>query len=140
MLASAASQHSVVSDSTAPLFFYANSHLSLVPFSGAIYTWIMRVIAKRTLREFWESSQKYADAQAPIEAWLAEALRATWKSPQELKAQFRNASILKNNRVVFNIAGNKYRLVVANDYSRQAMFIKFIGTHKQYDDIDVENI
>ena len=125
---------------TTLLFFCANSHLSLDPFSGALYTSIMRVIAKRTLREFWESSQKYADAQAPIEAWHAEALKATWKSPQELKAQFRNASILKNHRVVFNIAGNKYRLVIAIDYSRQAMFIKFIGTHKQYDDIDAENI
>lgn len=100
----------------------------------------MRAIAKRTLREFWESSRKYADAQAPIEAWHAEALKASWKSPQELKAQFRNASILKNNRVVFNIAGNKYRLVVAIDYFRQAMFVKFIGTHKQYDDVDAENI
>lgn len=100
----------------------------------------MRVISKRTLREFWESSPKYAEAKPPIEAWHAEALKATWKSPQELKAQFGNASVLKNNRVVFNIAGNKYRLVVAIDYPRQAMFVKFIGTHEQYDEIDVENV
>ncbi len=140
MLATVAIHYSVVSDSIAVVFFLVNSHLSLVPVLGSVYTLIMRVIAKRTLREFWESSQKYADAQAPIEAWHAEVLKATWKSPQELKAQFRNASILKNHRVVFNIAGNKYRLIVAIDYSRQAMFIKFIGTHKQYDDIDAENI
>lgn len=100
----------------------------------------MRVIAKRTLREFWESSPKYANARAPIEAWHAEALKAAWKSPQQLKSQFRNASVLKNNRIVFNIAGNKYRLVVAIDYVRQAMFVKLIGTHQQYDEIDAENI
>ena len=140
MLASAASQYSVVADSAALLFFYANSHLSLDPFLGSVYTSIMRVIAKRTLREFWESSQKYADAKTSIEAWHAEALKASWKSPQELKAQFGHASVLKNNRVVFNIAGNKYRLVVAIDYRRQAMFIKFVGTHRQYDEIDAETI
>ena len=100
----------------------------------------MRVIAKRTLREFWESSPKYADSQTSIEAWHAEALKATWQSPQELKAQFGHASILKNGRAVFNIAGNKYRLVVAIDYRRQAMFVKFIGTHQQYDAIDAESI
>ena len=100
----------------------------------------MRVIAKRTLREFWESSSKYADAKGPLEAWHAEAIKATWQSPQELKAQFSNASVLKNNRVVFNIAGNKYRLVVAIDYLRQAIFIKFIGTQKQYDEIDAETV
>lgn len=100
----------------------------------------MRVIAKRTLREFWESSPKYADSKGPLEAWHAEALKATWKSPQELKAQFRNASILKNNRVVFNIAGNKYRLIVSIDYLRQAIFIKFIGTHQQYDEINAEEV
>lgn len=63
-----------------------------------------------------------------------------WVSPHEVKAQFRNASILKNNRVVFNIAGNKYRLIVAMDYKRKACFIKFIGTHKQYDPINAEVI
>ncbi len=100
----------------------------------------MRIIAKRTIREFWESLPCYRDSQGPLEAWHAEALKAQWKTPQEIKKQFRNASILKNNRVVFNIGGNKYRLVVAIDYFRQAMFIKFIGTHKQYDEIDVENV
>jgi mRNA interferase HigB len=100
----------------------------------------MRVIAKRTLREFWQSSPQYGDAQGPIEAWHAEAERASWRTPQEVKARFRSASVLKGGRVVFNIAGNKYRLVVALDYARQACFVKFIGTHEQYDRIDAETV
>jgi len=99
----------------------------------------MRIIAKRTLKEFWESSSAYWDAKNALEAWYAEVLKATWSSPQEIKVQFGTASILKNSRVVFNIAGNKYRLIVAMDYARQACFVKFVGTHKQYDVIDAEN-
>jgi mRNA interferase HigB len=98
----------------------------------------MRVIAKRTLRQFWESAPQYADAKGPLEAWYAEARKAQWRTPQDIKAQFRHASILKNHRVVFNIGGNKYRLIVAVDYQRQALFIRFIGTHAQYDKIDAE--
>lgn len=100
----------------------------------------MRVIAKRTLRQFWQSSSRYADAQGSIQAWHAEILKASWRTPQEVKAQFRSASILKGGRVVFNIAGNKYRLVVSIDYGRQVRFVKFIGTHEQYDSIDVETV
>ncbi|WP_457676387.1 type II toxin-antitoxin system HigB family toxin [Thiolapillus sp.] len=100
----------------------------------------MRVIAKRTLREFWLSSPRYQDSKGPLEAWHSEALKANWRSPQDIKAKYRHASILKNNRVVFNIAGNKYRLVVAIDYGRQACFIKFVGTHEQYDQIDAETV
>ncbi len=99
----------------------------------------MRVIAKRTLRQFWECAQ-YADAQGPLEAWYAETLKSSWQTPQEVKEQFRSASILKGGRVVFNIGGNKYRLVVAIDYGRQACFVKYIGTHRQYDSIDAETI
>lgn len=97
----------------------------------------MRVIAKRTLREFWE---KNPDVQWPLKSWHEEARRAHWESPQQIKAQFGSASILKAGRVVFNIGGNKYRLVVAMDYGRQVCFIKFIGTHRQYDQIDVETV
>jgi mRNA interferase HigB len=100
----------------------------------------MRVIAKRTLRQFWRGSPRYADAQGPIEAWYAEVLKAVWRKPQDVKAQFRSASILKGGRVVFNIAGNKYRLIVAIDYERQTCFVKFIGTHAQYDAIDAETV
>jgi mRNA interferase HigB len=100
----------------------------------------MRVIAKRTLREFWQSDSRYGDAQGPIEAWHAEVLKASWQTPQEVKAQFRSASVLKGGRVVFTIAGNKYRLIVALDYERQTCFVKFIGTHAQYDRIDAETV
>jgi mRNA interferase HigB len=100
----------------------------------------MRVISKRTLREFWLSSPLHEDSKAQLEAWHSEAIKARWNSPQDIKAQFRSASILKNNRVVFNIAGNKYRLIVAIDYKREACFIKFIGTHKQYDQINAETV
>lgn len=98
----------------------------------------MRVTAKRALRAFWGSSLRYRDAKGPLEAWHSECLKAKWNTPQELKAQFRSASVLKNNRVVFNIAGNKYRLIVSVDYQRQVMFVKFVGTHAQYDEIDAE--
>jgi len=98
----------------------------------------MRIISKRTLREFWESSPQYSDSKSSLEVWHGETLRATWKTPQEIKEKFRTASILKNNRVVFNISGNKYRLIVSIDYDRQACFIRFIGTHKQYDEINAE--
>ncbi|PCJ12631.1 MAG: addiction module toxin RelE [Gammaproteobacteria bacterium] len=99
----------------------------------------MRIISKRTLREFWQI-REFSDSQPALEAWHAEAQRANWLTPQEIKGQFRNASILKNSRVVFNIAGNKYRLIVSIDYERQVAFVKFIGTHKQYDQIDAEGI
>ncbi len=98
----------------------------------------MRVIAKCTLREIWQSSPRYRDAKAPLEAWHSECLKAQWKTPQEIKAQYRNASILRNSRVVLNIAGNEYRLVVSIDYVRQIVFVKFVGTHAQYDGNDAE--
>ncbi len=100
----------------------------------------MRIIAKRTLREFWESDPKYTDAKGQLEAWYKTTLKATWQNSSDVKAQFRHASILKNHRVVFNIAGNKYRLVAVIDYTRQTLFIRFISTHKQYDKINAETI
>lgn len=97
----------------------------------------MRIIAKRTLRNFWLT---HAEAKGPLEAWHAETSKAVWTTPQQVKRTYGSASILKNERVVFNIAGNKYRLVVAMDYGRGACFVKFIGTHAQYDDINAETI
>lgn len=100
----------------------------------------MRIIAKRTLREFWESGPEYADAKASLEAWHEEVLEADWSNPQQVKLQFRNASILKDSRVVFNIKGNNYRLVTKINYPYRVVYVRFIGTHKQYDDINVEII
>ena len=97
----------------------------------------MRVIAKRTFRQFWE---EHPDAQGPLEAWHSETEKAHWKTPQQIKEQFGSASIFKGGRVVFNIGGNKYRLVLAMDYRRQACYVKFVGTHHQYDAIDAETV
>lgn len=100
----------------------------------------MRVIAVSTLKLFWDSSPVYADAVQPGMAWYRETLKADWSSPNELKAQFSSASILQDGRVVFNIAGNKYRLVVWINYAYRVVYVRFIGTHKQYDEIDAQSI
>jgi mRNA interferase HigB len=97
----------------------------------------MRIIALRTLREFWK---KYPQSRAPLQAWYALASRVDWKSPADIKAAYRAASFLENNRVVFNIKGNDYRLVVAVHYNRGLLFVRFVGTHKQYDQIDAVTI
>lgn len=99
----------------------------------------MRVIAKSTLRKFWEHPG-HADAQGPLESWHDEAAQANWSSPQDIKAHYRHASICGNNRVVFNIAGNKYRLVVEMQYRAGIAWVKFVGTHARYDMIDVETV
>ncbi len=99
----------------------------------------MRIIARKTLRNFWEQPQ-YADSEKPLEAWHYEVKKAEWDNPADIKAQYRHASILKNNRVVFNIARNKYRLVVEIKYVRGIVYIRFIGTHKQYNKIDGSKI
>ena len=101
----------------------------------------MRVIAKSKLRRFWESNPKYRDAKKQMTEWYNFCASAKWNSPHKLKADLRNASILKNNRVVFNICGNKYRIVVLMDYARRGMLIRFVGTYEQYDKIgDIEHI
>ncbi|MFH1138847.1 MAG: type II toxin-antitoxin system HigB family toxin [Pseudomonadota bacterium] len=99
----------------------------------------MRVISRRTLREFWEQ-KKYEDAKTPLIAWYNLAARAHWRSPTDVKSQLGSASVLKNGRMVFNIAGNKYRLVVRIDYVFEIILIRFIGTHEQYDKINAEEV
>jgi mRNA interferase HigB len=99
----------------------------------------MRVVAKSTLKKFWERPE-YRDARGPLESWHEEALRATWRSPAEVKVQYRSASVCGNNRIVFNIGGNKYRLVVEMQYQAGIAWVKFIGTHARYDNIDVETV
>jgi mRNA interferase HigB len=97
----------------------------------------MRVIAVATLRVFWA---EYPDSEQPLKAWFDEARNAVWESPADIKRHYRSASILRDNRVVFNISGNKYRLIVAVLYPAQMVLIKFIGTHEQYDKIDAQTV
>lgn len=97
----------------------------------------MRVIAKRTLRVFWE---RHPDARGPLEAWHAEVKAANWSRPQDIKDRFASASFVGGHRVVFNICGNKYRLVVQMNYAYGIAYVRFIGTHQEYDRIDVEQV
>ena len=99
----------------------------------------MRVIAKRTLVRFW-SQPKFKDSTGALKIWYDEAMKAIWKNPQDIKEYYRSASICGNNRVVFNIAGNKYRLVVEMQYQAGIVWVKFVGTHAQYDKINVEDV
>ena len=97
----------------------------------------MRLIALGTLRNFWD---RHPDAEIPLRSWYADASRADWRRPADIKAAYRNASFIANNRVVFNIKGNDYRLVAAVHYNRGMMFIRFIGTHREYGRIDAHTI
>ena len=97
----------------------------------------MRVIAISTLRAFWS---KHSDAQTPLMAWYALASRSQWRSPSDIKEAYRNARFTANNRVVFNIKGNDYRLVVLARYDKGLLFVKFVGTHAQYDKIDASTV
>lgn len=97
----------------------------------------MKVIALATLRKFWK---RFPESEQPLKAWHDEATHAEWKQPAEIKAHYRSASILKNRRVVFNIKGNDYRLIVAVAYKVGVVYIKFVGTHAQYDAVDAETV
>ena len=101
-------------------------------------TWLqMRIIALKALQDFWE---KHPQAEVPLRAWHAIASRSGWESPADVKADYRAASFLRGNRVVFNIKGNDFRLVVAVHYNRGLIFVRFVGTHQQYDRINAEEI
>ena len=97
----------------------------------------MNIVAVKFLRAFWE---KHPAAEQPLKSWVDEAKKAAWMQPAEIKEQYRSASILKNRRVVFNIKGNDYRLIVAVAYRFQAIYIKFIGTHTEYDRVDAATV
>ncbi|MCX6249919.1 MAG: type II toxin-antitoxin system HigB family toxin [Bacteroidetes bacterium] len=99
----------------------------------------MRIIAFRTLREFWERPE-YSDSEVSLRAWYHDVKGSNWENSNELKQQYTNASIVGEGRIVFNIKGNSYRLVILIDYEFQIIFIRFIGTHKQYDNIDAKTI
>jgi mRNA interferase HigB len=97
----------------------------------------MRVIAVSTLRAFWE---RHPAAEQPLKAWYEEATAASWTQPADIKAHYRSASVLKNRRVVFNIKGNDFRLIVAIAYKLQLVYVKFVGTHNEYDAVDAETV
>ncbi len=100
----------------------------------------MRIIAISTLKAFWSRRPAYRDVERPTLAWYRDVLRADWTGPADVKAQFGNASILRDGRVVFNVAGNKYRIVVWINYPYRVVYVRFIGTHAQYDVIDAHKI
>lgn len=99
----------------------------------------MRIIARKTLKEFWKEPE-YVDSEQALKAWFDEANQAKWQTPNDIKAQYKSASILKESRVVFNIHGNKYRLIVKINYDFSVIYIRFVGTHKQYDKIDANEV
>jgi mRNA interferase HigB len=97
----------------------------------------MRVIARRHLVKFWGV---HKNAEQSLRAWYDEVINAKWTKPQDIKNSYRNASFVGNNRVIFNIKGNDYRLIVAVAYQFGAVYVKFIGTHAEYDDIDAKTV
>lgn len=100
----------------------------------------MRFIALSTLKTFLESDPAYTDAREPVMAWYRQVRAADWATPAEVKRDIRTASILRDGRAVFNIAGNKYRIVVWINYPYRVVYIRFIGTHRQYDSIDAQTV
>ena len=97
----------------------------------------MHVVSVRTLRDFW---QKHADSEQALKAWFREAEAANWASFDEIKARYRSADVNPGNRVVFNIKGNNYRLIVKIHYNTGRLFIRFVGTHAEYNKIEAETI
>jgi mRNA interferase HigB len=97
----------------------------------------MRIIAKGTLREFWEV---HPDAEEPLLAWYREVQKEDWDTPAKVKAKYRSASVIGDSRVVFNIKGNDYRVVVKINYPYRVVYIRFVGTHAEYDGISAEGV
>ena len=99
----------------------------------------MWIISRKKLREHWKKPGR-GDSEQALKAWFAEAKAANWSTPADVKAKYGSASILRNGRVVFNICGNNYRLVVRISYGGKIVYVRFVGTHPEYDDIDAENV
>lgn len=97
----------------------------------------MRIIAKKILRDFWE---KHTNCEEQLKSWFQETSISNWKTPNEIKADYPSSSILADNRIVFNIKGNNYRLIVKINFEYQMIWIRFIGTHAEYDKIDANKI
>lgn len=96
-----------------------------------------RIFAKSTLREFWE---KYPDSEQYLKTWYDTAMNSDWKATNDVKQSYAHATILKDSRIVFNIKGNSYRLVIKFNFGQQLAFVRFIGTHTEYDKIDADTI
>ncbi|MEI8087082.1 MAG: type II toxin-antitoxin system HigB family toxin [Paludibacter sp.] len=96
-----------------------------------------RILSKSTLREYWEM---HLETEQYLKTWFDTVMKSDWKSPNDVKQTYANASILKDNRIVFNIKGNSYRLVAKFNFEKQWIFIRFIGTHAAYDKIDANTI
>ncbi len=101
------------------------------------YMLSMRIISRKKLKDFWEI---HPDAEQQLRAWYTKTKHAQWATPTDVKADYRNASFIANNRVIFNIKGNNYRLVVVINYSFSVVYIRFVGTHKEYNKIDVATV
>jgi mRNA interferase HigB len=97
----------------------------------------MRIISRKKLRDFWE---RHPDAEHALQTWYADVANANWKAPSDVRSVYRNASFLADNRIVFNIKGNKYRLITAIRYEYGIVYIRFVGSHADYDRIDVLTI
>lgn len=97
----------------------------------------LRIISKKILRDFWET---HADSEQQLKSWFHETCNAEWKNPNEIKKEYPSASILNNDRIVFNIKGNKYRLIIRINYDYHMVWIRFIGTHSEYDKINANEI
>ena len=97
----------------------------------------MRIISRSALREFWA---KYPNVEGALQAWYANVKRANWQTPSDVKAIYQNASFIENNRVIFNIKGNSYRLVTAINYQYGIVYVRFIGTHQAYNRINAATI
>lgn len=102
-----------------------------------VYSGVMRVISRKPLREL---AKRYPEAKTELDAWFHETEAAKWETPAQLKEKYGNARFLKSGRVVFNICGNKYRLVVQINYAYSIVFVRFAGTHREYDRINAEEI
>jgi mRNA interferase HigB len=113
---------------------------ALGPRLGPCYISSVRVIAISTIKTFLNRTAGAADAREPVMAWFRQVRQADWAKPADVKRDIRSASILKDGRAVFNIAGNKYRIVVWINYPYRVVYIRFIGTHRQYDAIDAQSI
>jgi mRNA interferase HigB len=104
---------------------------------GTLYIINVHIVSKKTLKDYYS---KHKETKSQLEAWYCEAKNSNWNNPVEIKEKFRTASIIGDNKVVFNIKGNKYRLVTKINYRMKTVYIKFIGTHKEYDKINVEDL